>query len=106
MPGLMIGDVKLEIEVEKLRAIADRLYATGEGEKEKAMVDGAAELRRLADGFDALREAEQKIAAERRAAMSQAISAAMMQLLPQVIPPCNDPNCPACRERNEQSRPN
>lgn len=58
MDGIQVAGNVLELDSKRLRAIADRLtVASGSLDKIAAAADeGAAELRRLADGFDMLRE--------------------------------------------------
>jgi hypothetical protein len=67
MTGLVVAGVTVDLDADKLRAIADRLtVASGSLDAIAAAADEAAtELRRLAEGFDLLREAARQ---EREAA--------------------------------------
>lgn len=99
MPGIMVGGEKLELDVVKMRAIADRIrYAQTTGEAITAAADACVELMRLADGFDRLGAAEEAMRARAVAAVQGFfghLSGALEILSPAE---CQCPNCLARRE--------
>lgn len=92
MPGVSVAGVTVEMDSAKLRALADRLEMVLPGAT--AAVDAVGELRRLADGFDLLREAATQ---EREAA------AAMFRRQFAVM--CDCESCTRAREAPEEQKP-
>lgn len=105
MPGIMVGTVKLEIDVAKMRDIAVRLSKVrmGNAEDEQAAIivadfnqlmdDAMGELTRIADGFDLLAKTEVEM---REAAAAMAVR--------EFRNPCPCAACRAARAREENEK--
>lgn len=99
MPGIAVGDQKLELSSAALRQLADRLRtAPTIGERTTAAADAVIELYRLADGIERLEQAAKAIEAARAQAFVGVV---------EIFQPieCDCPSCTAMREEAQANKP-